>query len=636
MTHLVLARLSTAQVLSDAMRGRRLTPFESRLIQVLHDPIFRRSDDLRNSEACALAYQRVRHLRERLDLDAMTLMHDFDQLIALHEWVALVDGTAMTILTIHYNLCIGSILNHGEQRPELQPLLDELNSMQSIGVFLATELAYGNNVQALETEATYDHATREFVIHTVRPQARKFMPNTGADGVPKLAVVLARLKVGGRSVGVFPFIVRIRTAGGLCPGVTVSPLGDKPDYALDNAITSFDHVRVPFHHWLSGDESRIDEQGTFSSKIASGGKRFLSAMERVQTGKLCIAAGGLGLLKSALDLTLRYALQRRTFGPGRRDVSVLQYRTYQRTLFEGIATAYASVFLLHHAGVVHASSAGHDLRAMRLLACAKIFVSSRGLEVISSCRERLGAQGLFSANRVISCWIHMNGVITAEGDNEILLLRMAREMLVGADYEPPEAIDASLPLLLESSDSLLALLRERERAALLDLRASMQERGRDGSMFDAWNEVVAECVELANLHVRRSALELFNERLDHVEDPVARDVLDRMLRLLCLREISGQLGSLLLQGALSPELARRIGGERSTLAASLLTDAQLLSDAFAIPESLLGAPIAQDYVAFYDRLSSPSAPLESGFAPRAQPPLQELEQPAKLARLSRG
>lgn len=628
MTHLVLAKPSSAQVLADAMRGRRLTAFESRLIQVLHDPIFRRSDDQRTSEACALAYRRVRHLRERLDLDAMTLMQDLDRMIALHEWVALVDGTAMTILTIHYNLCIGSILNHGEQRPDLQPLLDELNSMQSIGVFLATELAYGNNVQALETEAVYDHATREFVIHTVRPQAQKFMPNTGADGVPKLAVVMARLKVAGRSVGVFPFIVRVRTARGLCAGVNVSLLGDKPDYALDNAITSFDHVRVPFHHWLSGDESRIDEQGKFSSKIASGGRRFLSAMERVQTGKLCIAAGGLGLLKSALDLTLRYALQRRTFGPGRRDVSVLQYRTYQRALFEGIATAYASVFLLHHAAMIHESSPSHDLRAMRLLACAKIFLSSRGLEVISTCRERLGAQGLFSANRVISCWIHMNGVITAEGDNEILLLRMAREMLVGSDYEPPEAIDPSLPALLESSDSLLSLLRERERSALLELRASMRERGRDSSMFDAWNDLVVEAVELATLHVRRTALELFNEQLDRVEDPVVRDLLDRLFRLLCLREISGQLSGLLMQGALEPALARRIDGERGALAASLLPDAQLLSDAFGIPEDLLGAPIAKDYIASYDRMSSLPPPLESGYAPRAQPQVHELEPPA--------
>jgi acyl-CoA oxidase len=615
-THLVLAKPSSAEILADAMRGRRLTAFEQRLIQVLHDPIFQRTDDMRTSEACALAYRRVRHLRDRLDLDARTLMHDFDRLLALHEWVGLVDGTVMTVLTIHYNLCIGTIFNHGEGRAELLPILNELDSMQSIGVFLATELAYGNNVQALETEARYDHETREFVINTPRPEAQKFMPNTGAEGVAKLGVVLARLKLGGRSVGVFPFIVRIRTAHALCPGVGVAPLGDKPDYALDNAITFFDHVRVPFHHWLCGAESQIDEHGKFSSRIVSGGRRFLSAMERVQTGKLCISAGGLGLLKSSLDLTLRYALQRRTFGPGRRDVSVLQYRTYQRPLFEGIAAAFACTQLLQRAALEHATSAPSDLRALRMLAIAKVFISSRAIEVISQCRERLGAQGLFCANRVITCWIHSNGVVTAEGDNEILLLRMAREMLVGSDYEPPVAAELAAPPLLESPDYLLSLLRERERRLVLELRVTMRTPGQSG-MFDAWNELVTDAVELATLHVRRTALEVFNEYLDQVEDGTARDVLDRLFRLLCLKEIAGSMSNLMVQGLVDVSFDRRVASERSALAGSLLADAELLRDAFAIPETLLQAPIAKDYIGSYDRMSSLPSPRESGFVVRA-------------------
>ena len=169
-----------------------------------------------------------------------------EQLLALHRWTGLVDGTLTTLLTIHYNLnFIGSIITQGNGRPELQPLLDELDSMESIGTFLATELAYGNNVQAMETEAVYDPAEHNFVLHTPNARAQKFMPNTGAPGIAKLGVVLARLKVAGRDCGVFPFIVRIRTASGLCEGVRVTLLGEKPDYALDNAVTSFDRVRVP-------------------------------------------------------------------------------------------------------------------------------------------------------------------------------------------------------------------------------------------------------------------------------------------------------------------------------------------------------------------------------------------------------
>src|SRR5579872_1440647 len=217
---------SPARILGRALRGRRLGSFERRLVDVLHDDIFRRVDDIRTSEQCALSYERMRYLNDRMGLRIDDLFSNIDHLLALHHWVTLVDGTLTTLLTIHYNLCIGSILQHGEGRSELRTYLNELETMDTIGAFMATELAYGNNVQSLETEAVYDPTADEFVLHTPSPRAQKFMPNTGADGVAKLAVVLARLKVQGRDCGVFPFIVRIRTDSRLCPGVKVALLGD--------------------------------------------------------------------------------------------------------------------------------------------------------------------------------------------------------------------------------------------------------------------------------------------------------------------------------------------------------------------------------------------------------------------------
>lgn len=605
----------TARLLADAMRGRSMTAFESRLVDVLHHDIFRRVDNLRPSEACALSYQRLRYLREQMDLDVSDLFADLDRLLALHEWVGLVDGTMMTILTIHYNLCIGSILQHGDGRSDLQPLLDELNRMDSFGVFLATELAYGNNVQALETEAVFDPETREFVIHTPRREAQKFMPNTGADGVPKLAVVLARLKVEGKQRGIFPFIVRIRTDKSVCAGVTVSPLGDKPDYALDNAITIFDHVRVPFHHWLRGAESTIDEDGKFSSTILSAGRRFLTSMERVQTGKLCLAMGALTVLRGSLDLTLRYAQQRKTFGTGRKDVSILSYRTYQQTVFDGVASAYAGSFLLQSAVADYQSTPRDCVATNRLLAIAKIFISSHGISIMTRCRERVGAQGLFSANRIISYLIQTNGVVTAEGDNEILLVKMGRELIVGSEYEAPPPLSASLLPIIESPDYLVALIAERERRMVLDLREALRS-GDNSSLFETWNEHVTEAVALAQVHVHRIALETFNRRLDTIDDPRSRDILERLLRLSALQELEKHTTSLLLDGAIDRSVAKQITTERARLAGSLFEDVGTLVDAFDIPDTLVEAPIAVDFVASYDRMSSAPPPMTVSGIPR--------------------
>jgi acyl-CoA oxidase len=599
----------TEKVIARELRGRTLSSFEKRLVDVLHDDMFRRTEDMRSSETCELSYRRLRYLNKCLDLRIADLFSDLDKLLALHEWAAVVDGTLTTLISIHYNLCIGSILQHGRGRTELEPFLEELETMDSIGVFLATELAYGNNLQALETEAVYDPGAREFVLHTPSARAQKFMPNTGAAGVAKLAVVMARLKVAGRDRGVFPFVVRIRTEDAVCPGVRVTALGDKPDFALDNAITSFDRVRIPKHHWLGGVESAIDDDGVFSSSL-SPRRRFLQSLDRVQTGKLCLTVAALSMLRGSLQLALGYAQQRQTFAPGRSSVPILEYRTYQRAMFEGVAACYACAFLVQHVAARYRDrTAGDETEVTRLLAIGKVFVSSRATSIMAMCRERVGAQGLFAANRIISYWVGTNGIVTAEGDNELLLAKTARELVAGLAYEPP-AEQAPGPPMLESPDFLISLVRIRERRLHRRVVTGLKASSRS-SMFVAWNSHLKEATELASVHAVRVALECFNRALDRVEHPGARALMDRLLRLYALQEIAEFSTTLLVDEVVDRDVVARFELERTRLSAQLYEDATVVRDGFDIPNSLLDAPIGEDYIAAYDHHSAQARPHSS-------------------------
>lgn len=125
-------------------------------------------------ERLALAHARLRTLNNALDSGAR-LAADPRALAALHEWLAPVDPSLATVAGIHYNLFLGSLLDHDADR--LRDLSDFL-AMRRIGTFLCTEVAHGNDAAAVETTATYDPARDGFVLHTPHLGAQKFMPNT--------------------------------------------------------------------------------------------------------------------------------------------------------------------------------------------------------------------------------------------------------------------------------------------------------------------------------------------------------------------------------------------------------------------------------------------------------------------------
>ena len=73
--------------------------------------------------------------------------------------------------------------------------------MKILGTYAQTELGHGSNVAGLETTATFDKATDEFIINTPTISASKFWP--GDLGLLTThAVVYAQLIIDGKRYGV--------------------------------------------------------------------------------------------------------------------------------------------------------------------------------------------------------------------------------------------------------------------------------------------------------------------------------------------------------------------------------------------------------------------------------------------------
>ncbi|MFF8934597.1 acyl-CoA dehydrogenase [Streptomyces paradoxus] len=578
---------------------------------LLLDPLFDPREGLTMNEAGKLAYERSRAVHGGLERPREILADPW-RLFALAEWPSLVDVSTFSLLMVHYNLAFGTVVEHGA-RDDLKDLFDELDRLDSFSPYMATELGYGNNVAALRTEAVYEDESGTFVLNTPDALAQKYMSYSGFGDVPKLAVVMARLKADGKDHGVFPFLVRISDGNGLCEGVHAAPCPEKPVQGLDNGLTWFDHVRIPRRNLLHGDMGGFDDNGVFRPASGNRRKRFLRAMSRILPGRLCVSSAATGAGRASMFIALRYAAQRLTNAPGRNDLPVIEYRSHQRALFTALAKTYAMTLLLNHAKreFTGAPRDAVPTELNHLVSITKALSTWEMTEVVATCRERCGAQGIFSVNRIADYGSLLQGLVTAEGDNQVLLATTAGQIIAqGGDDEEPGTPPDPQGRELRDLGLLVEALRYRERELLRAARASMADDSVDRNYFEAWNATINSGLEMARVRGVRTALESFAAAVDEARDETARSALRPLAALYGLTEVSRDAGWFLARGALTAEQVERLEEESDALCAELRPYADTLIGGFNLTPELLRAPIAaDDYVAAFQQRTGAFGPV---------------------------
>ena len=128
--------------------------------------------------------------------------------------------------TVQFNLFAGSIVGLGG--PEQVALLDDFQRDGSLGCFLLTEMQAGVlSGLIVETTADYCPTSQSFTLHTPRDAAAKNWISQGF--VAERGVVIADLRVGGKSHGPHAFLMKMRDGEGgeLLPGIRVEDMGHK-------------------------------------------------------------------------------------------------------------------------------------------------------------------------------------------------------------------------------------------------------------------------------------------------------------------------------------------------------------------------------------------------------------------------
>ena len=593
------------------------------------------------------AYARLRLLNDTIG-DPLALAADPVAMARMHEWLGFVDPTLASVSTIHYNLFLGSLLDQGARTPEeWEPYL----TLKEVGTFLMTEVAHGNDAAAVETTADHDPETGGFTLHTPSAGAQKFMPNTSPVGGPKTGVVAARLRVAGVDHGVSLFLTPLTDADGPLPGVRVRRLPPRLGSPLDHCLTSFDRVRLPRRALLAGAHSDLTDDGVFTSSVKDQRRRFLTTLQRVMTGKLCMSAVTVGSCRALLTLAFRYAAHRRVSGlVTGTTLPVGALRSHHGPLAESLATTYAMTMLYREAvrrwapveeggGAADGpGGAGERAESARLVSVAKAWITWQGRAVAMEVRERCGAQGLLAHNGITGQLAAVEGAITAEGDNQAVMVKAASELLYARRRPnppghpcPPPPREAPAPGAHEGGGEpehgaherggpegggpeggageltdpafLHQLLAHAENIWLDRARAAMREAPHEA--LARRNAAMGPALRAVHLYAHRHAARALAEPA--AAPTPAREPLRAVHLLFTLRAVAEHSGDLLRHGHLAERHVDELPVLTERFTTRVAQAAPELIEAFAVPEEMFaGVPLASpDYIADYDDPGGP-------------------------------
>jgi acyl-CoA oxidase len=555
--------------------------------------------------------------------------------VAGFETLAFGDLSLLVKCGVQFGLFGGAVLHLGTRRHHERHLSD-ITSLRLPGCFAMTETGHGSNVQQLETTATYDAATGEFVVHTPHDGARKdYIGNAARDG--RMAAVFAQLVVGGESRGVHALLVPLRDEDGtVLPGIRIEDCGAKLGLdGVDNGRIWFDQVRVPRENLLDRYAS-VDEDGVYTSPIESATKRFFTMLGTLVQGRVSVCGASISATKVALAIAVRHAESRRQFGPpGGEEVVLMDYRTHQRRLLPALAKVYALHFTQEElvARLHRVFTADEELDRERreletLAAGLKAVATWHATATIQECREACGGMGYLKGNRFAALKADTDVFTTFEGDNTVLLQLAAKNLLTDfrdqlgeldplgtagfyarQGFETVAERSAMRELLTRLADDLLPgrddegdLLNRDVQLELLRWRADHIKSGvarRLKGGIDAGREpfaVLLDCqdhlVAAARAYVDCVVLERFAARIGHCPDPGGRLLLERVCDLYALSTIEADRGWFQEHGRLSSTRSKAVIKTVNALCGQLRPHARTLVDAFGIPEASLGDAVA--------------------------------------------
>jgi acyl-CoA dehydrogenase len=277
------------------------------------------------------------------------------------------------------------------------------------GAMAMTEPGAGSDTSSIQTTATLDTATNEWVLNGEKifcTNAKLSLEES--DGV---AVVWATVDRSAGRAGMKPFVVEAGTSG-----VKITKQEEKHGIrASDTAAISFDNARIPYDHILGSPEVQQTSGGSSAG--------FKGAMATFDASRPLVAASAIGVGRAALDYLKEVLAENGIalpYGASKYDMTAVQ-----REVIDMEAQLKAAWLLTLRA----ASMLDHGQHNSLEASMAKAKAGKATTQITQKAVELLGPMG-YSRAHLAEKWMRDAKISDLyEGTGQINLLIVARRIL---------------------------------------------------------------------------------------------------------------------------------------------------------------------------------------------------------------
>ncbi|XP_073462237.1 peroxisomal acyl-coenzyme A oxidase 1 isoform X2 [Aquarana catesbeiana] len=594
-------------------RTRRRREIES---LVINDPAFQNEDPnfLSRSERYELAIkkssQMVKKIRD----------HGISDPEEIYWYKRTCLGSKTDPLSLHFSMFTNMVAKQSDdtQRKKWLPLV---KSMQAIGTYAQTELGHGTHLRGLETTATYDPSTQEFILNSPTVSSIKWWPG-GLGKTSNHAVVLAQLYTQGECKGLHAFIVPIREMGTHepLPGVTVGDIGPKFGFdEIDNGFLSFNKFRIPRENMLMK-YAKVEPDGTYvkplSDKLTYGTMVFIRSM---------IVGDSARSLSRACTIAIRYSAVRHQseIRVGDPEPQILNFQTQQYKLFPLLATAYAFHFVGSYMSETYHRITG-DIQQGNLNELPELHALSAGLKAfttwvasagIEECRMACGGHGYSRCSGIPDIYVTFTPACTYEGENTVMMLQTARFLFksytaatsgerlggmlsylndVSSQHVQPQPLAGRSQININDLLSLVEAYKQRAAWLVVGASRSVQADLKRGKRKeDAWNKNSVDLVRASQAHSHYVVVKIFVDKLSEILDASSHHILSSLCLLYALYGISKNTGDFIQAGLLTFSQLEQVEQRVKDLLAVIRPNAVALVDAFDYSDTQLSSVLGR-------------------------------------------